>query len=103
MNKSEMLEMLISHYANGNKARFAAMLGIKAQTINSWEKRESFDHELIYSSFDDISGDWLLSGGKGEMLKNKQNANTDNEKCRERTEIALELLNIINRIVKLDN
>lgn len=103
MNKSEMLEMLISHYANGNKARFAAMLGIKAQTINSWEKRESFDHELIYSSFEDISGDWLLSGGKGEMLKSKQNANADDEKCRERAEIALELLNLISRIIKLDN
>jgi len=100
MNKSEMLEMLITHYTNGNKAKFAAILGVKAQTINSWEKRDSFDHELIYSSFDDISGDWLLSGGKGEMLRSKQNANP-NEADKERAALTLELANILNKIIKL--
>lgn len=100
MNKSEMLEMLISHYTNGNKTKFAAILGVKAQTINSWEKRDSFDHELIYSSFDDISGDWLLSGGRGEMLKSKQNANHD-EREKERAALTLELANILNKIIKL--
>lgn len=101
MNKSEMLEMLITHYTNGNKAKFAAILGVKAQTINSWEKRDSFDHELIYSSFDDISGDWLLSGGKGEMLRSKQNANTS-EKDKERAMLITELSVLLNRIIKLD-
>ena len=100
MNKSEMLEMLITHYTNGNKAKFAAILGVKAQTINSWEKRDSFDHELIYSSFDDISGDWLLSGGMGEMLRSKRNANP-NEADKERAALTLELANILNKIIKL--
>ncbi len=74
MKKSEMLNQLIAYYAGGNKAKFASMLGIRAQTINSWEKRESFDHELLYSTLEDLSGDWLLSG-EGEMLRSKRIAN----------------------------
>lgn len=77
-----MLNQLIRHYTGGNKAQFAALLGVRAQTINSWEKRETFDHELLYSSLEDLSGDWLLSG-EGEMLRSKHfaddNKNTNSE------------------------
>ena len=44
-----MLECVINHYSGGNKARFAAILGIRPQTINTWVARNTFDAELIYS------------------------------------------------------
>lgn len=64
-----MLECVINHYSDGNKARFAAILGIKPQTINTWVARNTFDAELIYSKCEGISGDWLLGNGEGEMLR----------------------------------
>ena len=74
-----MLECIINYYTNGNKARFAAMVGVKPQTINTWSARNTFDTELIYLKCDGISGDWLLSNGEGDMLKanNAATANGD--------------------------
>lgn len=68
MEKKDMVQALISHYSNGNKAHFANLLGIKPQTINSWITRNTFDAELIYAKCVDISADWLMTG-RGEMLK----------------------------------
>lgn len=62
-----MLQRLISHYSNGNKTKFATMLGVKPQTINSWITRETFDSELIYAKCEDVSARWLISG-EGDML-----------------------------------
>lgn len=69
MQKSEILQTLILQFANGNKAKFSRMLGIKPATVNSWFKRNSFDLELVYKNCEDLSGDWLLSGGDGPMLR----------------------------------
>lgn len=70
MEKSDMLLRIIDEYTNGNKTRFAEKLGIKPQTINSWLVRETFDSEIIYANCENISGDWLLSGGRdGGMIK----------------------------------
>ena len=63
-----MLWQLISHFDDGNKARFAKRLGVRPQTINTWESRETFDIELIYSKCEGVSGDWLLSG-EGKMMR----------------------------------
>lgn len=60
MEKSAMLEALISYYSSGNKAQFARRLDVRPQTINTWISRGTFDAELIYSKCDDVSGDWLL-------------------------------------------
>lgn len=73
MDRVDMLEKLIIHFTDGNKSQFANMLGIRPQTINSWESRNTFDAELIYSKCEIISGDWLLSG-QGEMLKSSRDA-----------------------------
>lgn len=43
MDKKEMLEKLINYYTNGNKAQFAAMLGVKAQNVSAWIARNTFD------------------------------------------------------------
>lgn len=67
MDKTTMLECLINHFTDGNKAAFGRMLGIKPQTINSWLLRNSFDIDLIYSKCAGISAHWLLTG-EGEML-----------------------------------
>ena len=73
MNRVDMLEKLITYFTGGNKSQFASMLGVKPQTINTWENRNTFDAELIYSKCEIISGDWLLSG-QGEMLKSSRDA-----------------------------
>ena len=69
-----MLECIINYYTDGNKARFAAISGVKPQTINTWSARNTFDAELIYSKCEGISGDWLLGNGEGEMLKTNNSA-----------------------------
>ena len=71
MQKSDMIDMLVAHYCDGNKAMFAKKLGIRPQTINSWQSRNSFDVELIFAKCEGISGDWLLSGGEGPMTRQK--------------------------------
>ena len=63
-----MLETIINHYTEGNKAQFANKLGVSAQTISAWIARNTFDNELIYTKCSDINPDWLLTC-KGEMLK----------------------------------
>lgn len=69
MEKKDILESLINYYTDGNKAKFAGKLGVKPQTINTWIGRNSFDLELVYSKCEGLSGDWLLSGGEGEMFR----------------------------------
>lgn len=78
MEKKDILESLINYYTDGNKAKFAAKLGIKPQTINTWLGRNSFDVELVYSKCEYLSGDWLLSGGDGEMLRATKIIKADN-------------------------
>ena len=78
MDKSEIIENLVNHFCNGNKAQFANILGVKPQTINTWINRNTFDIDLVYSKCEGVSGDWLISG-EGEMLKSaySQNDNTE--------------------------
>ena len=78
MDKKDMLESLIKHFANGNKRQFSMRLGVTPQTINTWISRNTFDAELIFAKCEYVSGDWLLSGN-GDMLKTEQSAagNTD--------------------------
>jgi|UniRef100_UPI0040256F98 bacteriophage CI repressor helix-turn-helix domain len=62
-----MLEALISHFTNGNKAQFAKHLGVSPQTISAWIARNTFDSELIYAKCRYIDPSWLLTG-QGNML-----------------------------------
>lgn len=63
-----MLRAMIAHYAGGKKVLFAQMIGVRPQTLTTWETRHSFDAELIHAHCKDISGDWLLSG-EGDMIR----------------------------------
>ena len=74
-----MLECLINYYTDGNKAKFAAIIGVRPQTINTWEARNTFDAELIYSKCDGVSGDWLLGNGEGDMLKSNNSATANGD------------------------
>lgn len=67
MDKKTMLECLINHYTDGNKAAFAKMVTVTPQTISKWLARNSFDNELLFQKCPGISASWLLTG-EGEML-----------------------------------
>lgn len=71
MNKRDMLESLINYYTDGNKAKFAAKLGINAQNISAWLARNTFDAEVIFSKCENVSASWLLSG-LGNMINTDQ-------------------------------
>lgn len=63
-----MLDAMVTHYTSGNKAKFAQLLGVSAQTISAWGARNTFDSELIYIKCIGLSPDWLLTG-EGSMLR----------------------------------
>ena len=68
MDKKTMLECLINHYTDGNKAAFARMLTITPQVLSQWLARSSFDNELLFQKCPGVSASWLLTG-EGEMFE----------------------------------
>ena len=68
MDKTTMLECLINHYTDGNKAAFAKMVTVTPQTISKWLARNSFDNELLFQKCPGVSASWLLTG-EGEMFE----------------------------------
>lgn len=68
MDKRNILENLINHFAGGNKALFARQIGESPQTISAWIRRGSFNVESIYKVYTDVNPHWLLTG-EGEMMK----------------------------------
>lgn len=68
MDKNKRLERLVEYYGNGNKSHFAKILGVKAQTINTWLSRNTYDTELIFAKCDGLNAAWLLTG-EGNMLR----------------------------------
>lgn len=79
MDKTKMLEGLIRHYTKGNKAQFAKLLGVSAQTISAWIARNTFDAELIYAKCRCVDSSWLLTG-EGAMLQETENNNAPTPK-----------------------
>lgn len=111
MNKRDMLENLINYYTDGNKAKFAVMIGITPQLVSNWIKRSTFDAETIYMKCKDVSADWLLSG-RGEMIRDKQNDNishvVEDDKSSELLEVCKQLISnykqrdsIIDKLVSM--
>lgn len=79
-----MVNALIGHFTDGNKAQFAKMLGVSPQTISAWLARNTFDSELIYTKCRYLNADWLLTG-EGEMLKTSTSG-ADEASCPEEKE-----------------
>lgn len=71
MDKKNMLEAIITHFADGNKSQLARILNISPQAISTWLSRGTFDQELIYAKCENINPDWLLTG-RGSMLKSER-------------------------------
>lgn len=78
MDKTGMVQALVEHYTEGNKAQFANMLGISAQTVSAWIARNTFDAELIYTKCRGVSASWLFTG-EGDML-GRDNYDTTGER-----------------------
>ena len=81
MEKKEMLKLLVFYFCGGNKAKFAAKLGLKPQALSMWFSRNSFDAELIFKKCEGVSARWLLSG-EGDMIESaEQNAIASGANC----------------------
>lgn len=68
-----MLLQIIEHYTEGNKAQFAKMLGVSAQTISAWIARNTFDAESIYTKCRYVNPHWLLTGTGPMLLDSSEN------------------------------
>lgn len=67
MERNEILNTLISRFANGNQSRFARTLNLSPSTVATWVSRKTFDAIRIKAVFPQVDGNWLLTG-EGEML-----------------------------------
>lgn len=110
MTKQDILESLINYYSGGNKSKFANMIGVRPQTINTWLLRGTFDIELIYSKCEHLSGDWLLSG-EGDMLRSSHTAiangdssvavnNNSGSICTSESDALKERITLLERIIE---
>lgn len=78
-SKASRLEALVNHYCDGNKARFASLIGITPQLLSNWIKRDTMDFEVVYMGCPELSGDWLLTGHGPMINQDKQFENTQND------------------------
>jgi len=49
---------------------FADYLGVKPTTLSNWHKRNTFDHEVLFTKCGFVDPEWLITG-EGEMLKSE--------------------------------
>jgi hypothetical protein len=73
----EMLRQIAEYYGISKNSDFAKFFGLSIQTSFQRMKNGTLDYEQIYSRCPDISPDWLLSGGEGEMLRKKRGDNSE--------------------------
>lgn len=68
MDKTLILNKLISYYGYQSDADFARFLDIKPQVLSNWKSRNTYDIETLYTKCVDISAEWLITGA-GEMKR----------------------------------
>lgn len=69
-DKSLVLNQIKLHLGFDKDKQFADFLGIKPQTLSSWQSRNTYDTELLYSKCSDLNPSFLLTG-EGELLKSE--------------------------------
>ena len=74
MNKREMLGRILTYYGLGKNSDAARYFGVSEQAMFMRVKRGILDLEEVYEKCPEISPDWLLSGGKGEMIRANRDA-----------------------------
>lgn len=67
LTKRERILLIIDHYTEGYRTKFAALVGISPQLLNSWVLRGIYDAEAIFHACEGLSAQWLLTG-EGDML-----------------------------------
>lgn len=79
---SERLQVVINHYHNGNKTRFAEQVGVLPQMVQQWLKKGISRSSLgkISDAFPEVDKNWLYFGigemfGTSTEIKNSPNSN----------------------------
>lgn len=73
MNKNIILDKIKEHYNLKNNAELAKKLGIKANTISNWYKRNSIDYDIVFTKCEDMDFNLLLSDSKIKIEKANYN------------------------------
>lgn len=81
-NVSERVQLIINHYHNGNKTRFAERCDVLPQAVNQWLRKgiSKTSMDKICRVYPEVSRSWLFFG-IGEMfststeIKNSPNSN----------------------------
>lgn len=81
-NISERLQLIINHYFNGNKSRFADKVGVLPQMVQQWLKKgiSRSSMEKISESFPEVDKNWFYFGigemfGVSTEINNSPNSN----------------------------
>lgn len=94
MEKRDILLQLIKYYADGNKARFARLIGVPPVNVSAWIARNKFDEEFISTKCREINPAFLVTG-EGPMLKEDAPEKIENEEPTDYNRIINELLAVI--------
>lgn len=71
MEKKDILNQVIDYTTQGNKAKFARLIGVEPQTVSGWYTRKSIPIDMvekILRTFPSISADFLVLG-QGRVQK----------------------------------
>lgn len=99
MDKAEILNKLIDIYADGNKSRFAQIMGTTPQNISNWIRRGTIPYEEIYNICVGVNPHWLLTG-EGEPLSGNSLIGTPSITVKEEPQIDEKLLDRIENQAK---
>ena len=70
MTNIEILDALREHYRFRTKREMAEFFNVSEQNLNDWYNRSKLDiHKIWAATKGEISPDWLLSGGEGDMVR----------------------------------
>lgn len=84
-NVSERIQLIINHYHNGNKTRFAERCDVLPQAVNQWLRKgiSKTSMDKICRVYPEVSREWLFFGtgemfGNESVIINNQSNNTGN-------------------------